>query len=81
MILLDSHPAYGSFSEPVDDIISFFSPLQDESHHCPDRDYPWRRLAYDRTLSCPDLARVINDFLSSGVEFISNDDLPVQLCA
>ena len=81
MKLLDSHPASGSFSESVDDIISFLSPTPDAIQNYNERDYPWRRLAYDRTLSCPDLARVINDFLSSGVEFVSNDDRPVQLCA
>jgi len=79
--LLDSHPVSGSFSESVDDIISFLSPTDNVIDDFNERDYPWRRLAYNRTLSCPDLARVINDFLSSGVEFVSNDDRPVQLCA
>lgn len=79
--MLDSHPVSGSFSESVDDIISFLSPTDNVIDDFNERDYPWRRLAYNRTLSCPDLARVINDFLSSGVEFVSNDDRPVQLCA
>jgi hypothetical protein len=71
----------GSFSEPMDDLISYVSPQMGQSRAASNRDYPWRRLAYDRTLSCPDLARAINDFLSPGVEFVSNDDMPVQLCA
>jgi hypothetical protein len=73
--------AFGSFSEPIDNLVSFMALQQNESGAFRNRDYPWRRPAYDRTLSCPDLARVINDFLSSGVEFVSNDDRPVQLCA
>jgi len=73
--------AIGSFSEPMDHLVSFMAAPHDQSPAFRNRDYPWRRLAYDRTLSCPDLARVINDFLSSGVEFVSNDDRPVQLCA
>jgi hypothetical protein len=71
----------GSFSRPVSDIVSFLAPQSTYSRASNGRDCPWRRDAYDRTLSCPDLARAINDFLSSDVEFISNDDLPVQLCA
>lgn len=71
----------GSFSEPIDELISYVSPQMAGSKSASKRDYPWRRRAYDRTLSCPDLARAINDFLSSGVEFVSNDDTPVQLCA
>jgi hypothetical protein len=71
--------ANGSFSEPVDRLVSYLYPQNAQTFS--DRDYPWRRRAYDRTLACPDLARAINDFLSSGVEFVSNDDRPVQLCA
>jgi hypothetical protein len=71
----------GSFSRPVGDLISFLAPQQSYRSSNSRRDYPWRRHAYDRTLSCPDLARAINDFLSSDVDFGSNDDLPVQLCA
>jgi hypothetical protein len=77
----DRFQAIGSFSEPMDNLISYVAPQDNRIRTFKDRDYPWRRRAYDRTLSCPDLARAINDFLSSGVEFISNDDLPVQLCA
>lgn len=77
----DSLQAIGSFSEPIDNLLCFLSPQDESIFAFRDRDYPWRRRAYDRTLSCPDLARAINDFLSSGVEFVSNDDLPVQLCA
>lgn len=77
----DRLQAIGSFSEPMDNLISYMAPSDNQIRAFKDRDYPWRRRAYDRTLSCPDLARAINDFLSSGVEFISNDDLPVQLCA
>ena len=73
--------AVGSFSEPIDNLIFDLSPHKQQIRPSVERDYPWRRRAYDRTLACPDLARAINDFLSSGVEFISNDDLPVQLCA
>jgi hypothetical protein len=60
---------------PIDDLVSFMAlpKLADNSSNI--KDYPWRRVAYDRTLSCPDLARVINDFLSPGFE------PPVQLCA
>jgi hypothetical protein len=65
----------------MDNLVSFMALQHNESGAFHNRDYPWRRPAYDRTLSCPDLARVINDFLSSGVEFVSNDDRPVQLCA
>jgi hypothetical protein len=77
----DRFQAIGSFSEPMDNLISYVAQQDNWIRTFKDRDYPWRRRAYDRTLSCPDLARAINDFLSSGVEFISNDDLPVQLCA
>jgi hypothetical protein len=77
----DSLQAIGSFSEPMDNLILHMSPQDNRIMNLNDRDYPWRRRAYDRTLSCPDLARAINDFLSSGIEFTSNDDMPVQLCA
>ena len=77
----DRLQAIGSFSEPMDNLISYMSPQENQIRTVKDRDYPWRRRAYDRTLSCPDLARAINDFLSADIEFISNDDLPVQLCA
>jgi hypothetical protein len=77
----ETYLACGSFSEPIDDLVSFLAPQYNRSRVFKGRDYPWRRLAYDRTLACPDLARVINDFLSSGVEFVSNDDVPVRLCA
>jgi hypothetical protein len=73
--------ASGSFSRPMDDLISFLAPQTTNKRSAIGRDLPWRRKAYDRTLSCPDLARAINDFLSSDVEFVSNDDLPVRLCA
>lgn len=76
-----SHSAFGSFSKPVDDLISYLAPQHHFGREEQDRDYPWRRLAYDRTLSCPDLARVVNDFLSPDFDFASNDDVPVQLCA
>jgi hypothetical protein len=71
----------GSFSEPMDELISYVSPHAPKMMSPVKRDYPWRRRAYDRTLACPDLARAINDFLSSDVEFVSNDDMPVQMCA
>lgn len=71
----------GSFSEPIDNLISCLAPQNPRFTPARSRDYPWQRRAYDRTLSCPDLARAINDFLSIGVEFVSNDDLPVRLCA
>jgi hypothetical protein len=71
----------GSFSRPVGDIVSYLAPHSTSRRSSKGRDCPWRRTAYDRTLSCPDLARAINDFLSSDVEFVGNDDLPVQLCA
>src|SRR5690348_18467424 len=56
--LFHGNLACGSFSEPIDHIISYLAPqdLQSRAHAA--RDYPWRRRAYDRTLSCPDLARV-----------------------
>jgi hypothetical protein len=75
------HGIVGSFSEPMDELISYVSPQAVKMMSPVKRDYPWRRRAYDRTLACPDLARAINDFLSSGVEFVSNDDMPVQMCA
>lgn len=75
-----SQSAFGSFSKPVGDLISVLAP-----EYCnrgeQDHDFSWRRLAYDRTLACPDLARVINDFLSPDLDFAMNDDLPFQLCA
>ena len=77
----DGLQAIGSFSEPMDSLISFMCAQEKKMRVSKDRDYPWRRRAYDRTLSCPDLARAINDFLCTGVEFMSNDDVPVQLCA
>ena len=77
----DVHLVSGSFSRPVGDIISFLAAQSTYAKASQGRDYPWRRDAYDRTLSCPDLARAINDFLSADVEFVSNDDVPVQLCA
>jgi hypothetical protein len=77
----DSYLASGNFSEPIDNLISYLAPQNQQSSHFRGRDYPWRRRAYDRTLSCPDLARVINDFLCSDVEFVCNDGAPVQLCA
>jgi hypothetical protein len=77
----DSRQAIGSFSEPMDNLIFDLSPHKQQARLFMDRDLPWRRRAYDRTIACPDLARAINDFLSSGVEFTSNDDMPVQLCA
>ena len=80
-MLRESHLAAGSFSESIDDLICFLGPQEPANIEFNRCDYPWRRLAYDRTLSCPDLARVINDFLSSGVEFVSNDDVPVPLYA
>lgn len=76
-----SQSAFGSFSKPVEDLISFLAADQYCSRDEQDRDTPWRRLAYDRTLACPDLARVINDFLSPDLDFASNDDLPLRLCA
>ena len=79
--MFEGNLACGSFSEPIDDIISYLAPQDLQSRAHASRDYPWRRRAYDRTLSCPDLARVINDFLCADVEFVSNDDLQVQLCA
>lgn len=80
-VLGESFQANGSFSEPLDHLVSFMYPQNAQIRCFRDRDYPWRRRAYDRTLACPDLARAINDFLSSDVEFVSNDDAPVQLCA
>jgi hypothetical protein len=77
----DGYLGSGNFSEPIDNLISYLVPQNQQIRAFKDRDYPWRRRAYDRTLSCPDLARVINDFLCADVEFVSNDDIPVQLCA
>jgi hypothetical protein len=65
----------------MDDLVSFLTPQSTSWTNNRGRDCPWRRGAYDRTLSCPDLARAINDFLSADIEFITNDDAPVQLCA
>jgi hypothetical protein len=79
--LRESHLAAGSFSESIDDLVCFLGPQEAANVDVNRCDYPWRRLAYDRTLSCPDLARIINDFLSSDVEFVSNDDLPIPLHA
>ena len=73
--------ASGSFSRPMDDLVSFLAPQATSWTSNRGRDCQWRRRAYDRTLSCPDLARAINDFLSADIEFITNDDAPVQLCA
>ena len=72
---------YGSFSNAVGDIISLMAPQPYQNDNSSLRDYPWRRRAYDRTLSCPDLARAINDFLSSNIDFAPDDDIPVRLCA
>jgi hypothetical protein len=72
---------YGSFTKPVCDIISYLAPQSFHNDNGISRDYPWRRLAYDRTLSCPDLARVVNDFLSGDREFAIEEKFPVQLCA
>jgi hypothetical protein len=77
----DGLQTIGSFSEPVEHLISYMAPQRLRASGFGDRDYPWRRRAYDRTLSCPDLARAINDFLSPGVDFFSNDDSPIHLCA
>lgn len=75
------HLSCGNFLVSVDAIVSFIAPQHDQTKHINKRDYPWRRGAYDRTLSCPDLARVINDFLSSDVEFLPKDDVPAHLHA
>jgi hypothetical protein len=72
---------HGSFTNPVGDIISFLAPQHYGNDNAYRRDYPWRRLAYDRTLSCPDLARAINDFLSPGIDFVAEEEFPLQLCA
>jgi hypothetical protein len=77
----NSEQIYGSFTRPVGDIIAFLAPQIYQNDNSKLRDYPWRRRAYDRTLTCPDLARVINDFLSSDVDFISEEDPQVRLCA
>jgi hypothetical protein len=73
---------YGSFTKPVSDIISYLSPQPYRNDNDIGRDCPWRRLAYDRTLTCPDLARVINDFLSPDGDFVpQQQELPLQMCA
>ena len=72
---------HGSFAKPVCDMISDLAPQSFHNDNSARRDYPWRRRAYDRTLSCPDLARVINDFLSADIDFAADEDFPVQLCA
>jgi hypothetical protein len=72
---------YGSFTKPVCDMISYLAPQSFHNDNNRRRDYPWRRRAYDRTLSCPDLARVINDFLSSDVDFVPEEEFSLQLCA
>lgn len=77
----NSEQIYGSFTNPVGDIISYLAPQPYRNDNSRRREYPWRRLAYDRTLSCPDLARAINDFLSSDIDFIPEEDFPVRLCA
>lgn len=65
---------YGSFGKPVSDLISFLAPQAYQNDNCSRRDYPWRRQAYDRTLTCPDLARVINDFLCTDVDFLAEEE-------
>ena len=77
----NSEQITGSFANPVGDIISFLSPQAYQNDNARGRDYPWRRRAYDRTLSCPDLARVINDFLSSDIDFAAAEEFPARLCA
>jgi hypothetical protein len=72
---------HGSFTNPVGDLISYLAPQAYLNDNARGRDYPWRRLAYDRTLSCPDLARAINDFLSSDIDFVREEDFSVRLCA
>jgi hypothetical protein len=72
---------YGSFAKPVCDMISYLAPQSFHNDNSRRRDYPWRRRAYDRTLTCPDLARVINDFLSADIDFGGDEEFPVQLCA
>ena len=69
----------GSFANPTCDLISYLAPQRHHNDNAKGRDYPWRRRAYDRTLSCPDLARAINDFLFSDADF--EEELPVRLCA
>ena len=73
--------AHGSFMRPIDDIVSFMALPNSEDGLTTRKEYPWRREAYDRTLTCPDLARVINDFLSPAVDIIANEDFPIRLCA
>jgi hypothetical protein len=73
--------AGGSFVRPIDDIVSFMALPNSSNNSTSDKDYPWRRGAFDRTLTCPDLARVINDYLSRDVEFAANEDMPATLCA
>lgn len=80
-MLGNSEQISGSFAKPVGDIISYLAPQQYRNDNSRGRDYPWRRRAYDRTLACPDLARAINDFLSSDIDFIQEDDFAVRLCA
>jgi hypothetical protein len=79
-VLENAQGTYGNFRRPIDDLVSFMALPAERERSGVSRDYPWRRRAYDRTLSCPDLARVINDFLSSDIDF-ANEDMPVQLCA
>lgn len=79
--MVQDHLSCGNFRASMDAVVSFISPQHDQVNRTSDRDYPWRRVAYDRTLSCPDLARVINDFLSADIDFVSNDDLAAQLYA
>lgn len=73
--------AQGSFMRQIDDIVSFMALPNSSNRLTTRKEYPWRREAYDRTLTCPDLARVINDFLSPTVDVIANEDFPVRLCA
>lgn len=73
--------AHGSFMRPIDDIVSFMALPNSSNRLTARKEYPWRREAYDRTLTCPDLARVINDFLSPAADIIANEDFPVRLCA
>ena len=79
--MVEVQRASGNFMRPIDDLVSFMIPSVHQHQSSKGRDYPWRRLAYDRTLSCPDLARAINDFLCADVDFVANEDLPARLCA
>ena len=72
---------YGSFTNSVGDLISFLAPQPYQNDNSRLRDYPWRRRAYDRTLSCPDLARAINDFLCADADFLPEEEAPIRLCA